>query len=111
MPSCTGVVHAGSRRPTPETSTMHRRQAPTDEMPASPPSVGMYLPPARATSRMVCPSCAGTYSPSIRIEMFSGIEFSLHVGQGGSLRRVGNPPERRLPGYPLGRAQLDKLPH
>ena len=28
-PSCTGVVQAGSRRATPETSTMHSRQAPT----------------------------------------------------------------------------------
>src|ERR1035441_6699473 len=56
MPSCTGVVQAGNRRPTPETSTMQRRQAPTDEMPSSQQRVGMYLPPARATSRMVCPS-------------------------------------------------------
>src|ERR1022692_123412 len=77
MPSCTGVVQAGKRRPTPETSTIQRRQAPTDEMPASQQSVGMYLPPARATSRMVCPSWAGTYSPSIRIEIFSGMEFLL----------------------------------
>src|ERR1035438_10117679 len=34
MPSCTGVVQAGRRRPTPETSTIQRRQAPTDEMPS-----------------------------------------------------------------------------
>src|ERR1035438_10368491 len=72
MPSCTGVVQAGKRRPTPDTSTMQRRQAPTDEMPSSQQSVGMYLPAARATSRMVCPTWAGTYSPSIRMEMFSG---------------------------------------
>src|ERR1035438_7085370 len=77
IPSCTGVVQAGSSRPTPETSTIQSRHAPTDEMPASQQSVGMYLPPARAPSRMVCPSWAGTYSPSIRIEMFSGMEFLL----------------------------------
>ena len=28
-PSCTGVVQAGSRRETPDTSTMHSRHAPT----------------------------------------------------------------------------------
>src|ERR1019366_8714800 len=82
MPSCTGVVQAGKRRPTPETSTIQRRQAPTDEMPSSQQSVGMYLPPARATSRMVCPSRAGTYSPSIRMEMFSGKWIPpSHTGQ------------------------------
>ena len=59
MPSCTGVVQAGSRRLTPETSTMHRRQAPTGVMLSSQHSVGMYLPLARATSRMVWPCVRG----------------------------------------------------
>ena len=77
MPSCTGVVQAGSRRLTPETSTMHRRQAPTGVMLSSQHSVGMYLPLARATSRMVWPCCAATYSPSIRMEIFSGKRFLL----------------------------------
>ena len=34
MPSCTGVVQAGSRRSTPDTSTMHSRQAPTAVRPS-----------------------------------------------------------------------------
>ena len=59
MPSCTGVVQAGSRRLTPETSTMHSRQAPTGVRFSSQHSVGMYLPLARATSRIVWPSCGG----------------------------------------------------
>ena len=48
MPSCTGVVQAGSRRSMPETSTMHSRQAPTGVSPSRKQSVGMYLPLARA---------------------------------------------------------------
>src|SRR5512142_2105708 len=56
MPSCTGVVQAGRSRPTPETSTTHSRHAPTALMPGSQHRVGMYLPLARATSRMVWPA-------------------------------------------------------
>ena len=33
-PSCTGVVQAGRRRATPETSTMHSRHAPTETRPS-----------------------------------------------------------------------------
>src|ERR1035441_3039848 len=73
MPSCTGVVHAGSSRFTPDTSTMHKRQAPTGDRLSSQQSVGMYFPLARATSRIVWPCCAATYSPSIRMEIFSGM--------------------------------------
>src|ERR1017187_586869 len=79
MPSCTGVVQAGNRRLTPDTSTMHRRHAPTGEMFSSQQSVGIYLPPARATCRIVWPSCAATYSPSIRIEILSGKRNLLMV--------------------------------
>src|ERR1035441_3251916 len=79
MPSCTGVVQAGNRRLTPDTSTMHRRHAPTGEMFSSQHSVGIYLPPARATCRIVWPSCAATYSPSIRIEILSGKRSLLMV--------------------------------
>src|SRR5271157_2182184 len=72
MPSCTGVVQAGSSRPIPDTSTMHSRHAPTAGMFSIQHSVGMYFPPARATSRIVCPSRAATYSPSMRTEILSG---------------------------------------
>src|ERR1039458_932188 len=79
MPSCTGVVQAGRRRFTPETSTMHSRQAPTGLTLSRQQRVGMYLPLARATSRIVWPACAATYSPSILTEIFSGTRFSLVV--------------------------------
>src|ERR1017187_2154484 len=86
MPSCTGVVQAGSRRFTPDTSTMHRRQAPTGVRLSSQHSVGIYLPLARATSRIVWPSCAATYSPSIRIESLSGKRFLLQSSDRTKIR-------------------------
>src|SRR5215471_19192774 len=86
MPFWTGVVQAGSRRPTPETSTTHRRQEPAGVRPSMVQSVGMYLSLARATSRIVSPSVAPHNSPSIRIEICLGIAAgSLSVLQGADI--------------------------
>src|ERR1039458_4298551 len=79
MPSCTGGGQAGNRRLRPGTSTMHRRHAPPGELFSSQQRVGIYLPLARATCRIVWPSCAATYSPSIRIEILSGKRGLLMV--------------------------------
>src|ERR1035437_4473794 len=110
MPSCTGVVQAGSRRFTPDTSTMHRRQAPTGVRLSSQHRVGIYLPLARATSKIVWPSCAATYSPSVRIESLSGKQLLLYVllrnNRTNRSLTVAAPlpiPSRDREGVPMGR--------
>ena len=80
MPLCAGVVQAGSRRPTPATSTRHIRQEPGELRPSRWQSEGIVRPFACATWKMVWPSVAVYSSLSIRTEICGTAVAPIRAG-------------------------------
>ncbi len=82
MPSCTGVVQAGSRRPTPDTSTMHSRQAP--DRASGPPGSTAWECTCRWRARP-----PGWSGPPLALDVFAVDADGYFLRQGESLLTAG----------------------